>query len=137
MSDPDNIYPRVNLYIKEEELLEPVSIEKLANGYFQLLEHPIFSETVQFGDTVDLAKVTDTEYELIRIVQPSKLKKLGLVLPVEWEKEQECQNILDKVTENKGYWQRDFGGLLFIFYDPELYCPMKDFEAMNRRLLFI
>lgn len=38
--------------------------------------------------------------------------------------------ILDKIGRTNGYWQRDFGGILSLYYDAELFDPRQDLETL-------
>jgi len=109
---------RIVLHIDEEQLSDQVYVENKGSGFYRLLEHPVFSELVKYDDVVELKKMTDGSYTLIQVVKPSVLVKAEFVLAAKAEKTVLLTNILQKVMDTNGYWQRDFGGLLFVFFHP-------------------
>jgi len=121
---------RIILYLDEEDLSDEVYVEDRGSGFYRLLEHPIFSERVKYGDIVELKKMADDRYSLVRVAKPSSLVKAEFILTALAEKKPSLINILQKLMDANGYWQRDFGGLLFVFYHPEVYNPVDDILAV-------
>ncbi|WP_020405020.1 hypothetical protein [Hahella ganghwensis] len=120
----------ISILFANEGLTTSVMVRELPDGFFKLMEHPIFSESAKYGDVVELTRTKSDKYEFVRVVESSEYLMEDFVLPLEIAESNKLTSILDKLTNSGGFWQRDFGGWLVVFYLANKYDPRRDIKSI-------
>ncbi len=119
----------INLYFPDEEATESVLVMDDGNGDYILCEHPIFCGYIaQYGDlicAVPSGKNT-LAFQYVKKKGPFKI-----ILYLINDLSREFEDILEKLMSKGGYWQRDFQGLLTVAYDPNIYDPCSELQAIG------
>jgi len=104
-------------------------IRHVNDDIYRICEHPTFAEDqVLFGDLARMLKNSNEVYEFQEVVSRSKLKLVQYTINVEIALE--IEEILDETMRSNGYWQRDFGGFLSLYYDARVFDPRSDLETI-------
>ena len=104
-------------------------IRQVKDDIFRICEHPTFVEDqVAYGDCARMLKIDDQNYEFQEITSKSGLNFVQYFINDEIFLE--IAGILDKTQRSKGYWQRDFGGILSLYFDAEIFDPRSDLETL-------
>ncbi len=104
-------------------------IRHISNDIYRVCEHPTFAEDqMQFGDCAKIRKIDDQNYEFQEVTSKSDLSFVQYVINDEIMLE--IGRILEKTVRSNGYWQRDFGGLLTLYFDAKLFDPRLDLETL-------
>lgn len=104
-------------------------IKHVKDDIYRICDHPTFAEDqVLYGDCAKMLKVDDQEYESQQVVSKSDLKFAQYI--VNDKVIPEITALLDKLAHSNGYWQRDFGGLLTLYFDAEVFDPISDLEVI-------
>ena len=104
-------------------------IRQVSDDIYRVCEHPTFAEDqMKFDDLVRIQRTDDQNYEFQEVTLKSPLTF------VQYNVDEEVMlaigKVLDKTIRSNGYWQRDFGGILTLYYDAELFDPRLDLEIL-------
>jgi len=91
-----------------------MAVEPLASGLFRVAEQPWFWEGFGYDDLVELRKTGSDKFEFVRVVERSSLVRNCWVVGKETAESQGLQALFDDVSNAGGYWERAFGGAVFI-----------------------
>ncbi len=104
-------------------------IRHIRDDIYRVCEHPTFAEDqMRYGDRVRIRKIDDQDYEFQEVASRSGLRFAQYIINDEISLE--IGGILDKTVRSNGYWQRDYGGILSLYYDAELFDPRLYLETL-------
>ena len=118
-----------SLVFPKEGVTTTVRVELEGEGLYRLREHPPFVESASYGDLVRGIELDDGSVEFVAVVERSKLVGVHGLMSREQIDSPALSAVLSRVLESGGYWQRDFGGYLSVFFDPERYDPRPELEG--------
>ena len=104
-------------------------IRHLDHDVYRICEHPILVEDqFLFGDCVRLRKIDEKSFEFLDVTSKSDLEFVQYIVgePVA----QDIEPILDQVSRANGYWQRDFGGVLSLYYNRTKFDPTSELDVV-------
>lgn len=91
---------------------EPLRAEQVGPNLYRLLECPVFTEEVRYGDVVEAEQQADSSLLFRRVAQPSTYRTWTWVLSRDLVDSADILELCEMVRSRGGHWQRDFGGLL-------------------------
>lgn len=129
---------QVEIVIQHDGGSEPVRVTEVGPGRWSVKSAVWVSEQFNLGDIVELSFDTDS-YRFQRVVAIASHKRSSSILPIELAESPEIQEILDRVLTCDGYWERIFGGCIFVAVPAESSFDVEAAilgaaEAFERRL---
>lgn len=104
-------------------------IKHIGDDIYRVCEHPTFAEDqIGFGDCAKIRQIDDQNYEFQEVASRSGLRFSQYVINDEILLQ--IQEILDKIGRTNGYWQIDCGGILYLYYDADVFDPRSDLETL-------
>lgn len=104
-------------------------ITHVKEDIYRICDHPTCAEDqVLYGDCAKMKKVGHEEYEFQQVVSKGGLTFAQYI--VNDNIISKMTALLDKLVNSNGYWQRDFGGLLTLYFDVKVFDPISDLEAI-------
>lgn len=113
----------ITIRFPQDGITTSISVKNVGENTYQLLEHPVLCISAKYGDIIKCSHTNECEYEFIEVVNPSALEIAMYLLDKDKIESVEINNVLQNVSSNGGYWQKDMGGMLSILFDPNLYDP--------------
>ena len=104
-----------NIYFPCEKATENCLVRDFGNGLYELLEHPVMSDSCKFGDTILTKVESSQQIQFIKVVQRSQYKEISYLFAKEALETEEFAKFIKTIEEKNIYWQRDFGGLFCCF----------------------
>ena len=105
----------VSILFPEEGLSTGCEVKMIEEGVYKLLEHPIMAEAAKFGDTIKAEVDSVDQICFIKVLEESNCTMFDWILPKNVLVSPEFANLKEILTENKIYWQQDFGGCFMCF----------------------
>ena len=121
----------VSLVFPSEGLTTGVQVSNEGDALYRLREHPLLSEQAAYGDLIRCRDLGDDQLEFLEVVEASDLERVDYVLSLSLIESAGVAVVLAKVMETGGFWQRDFGGCLTIFFHTDRYDPRDGLEKVN------
>ena len=109
-------------------LTEGVIVTRESERLYWLEEQPIFSDAAQYGDLIRCSKLGENRFEFQEVVEQNSLKRYSGIFSSELLDAPEVREVLERIMSSGGYWQRDMGGCLSVFFDPRVYDPKRDLK---------
>lgn len=107
-------------------------IRPLNDDIYRICEHPCFAEEqVGYGDCARLLNTGEQNYEFQEVTSKNSLKFVQYIINDEIFLE--IEGILSKTVYANGYWQRDFGGILSLYFDDEKFDPRSELETLLKK----
>ncbi|MBL8822146.1 MAG: DUF4265 domain-containing protein [Planctomycetia bacterium] len=101
-----------------ERLTVSVPVTAMNSRLYRLDGVPIFVESASFGDVIEAEPVGVDRLRFVRIAEPGGWRTFDYVLSPQKIDGEWGQYLLAELTERGGYWERVFGGLLFVCVPP-------------------
>jgi hypothetical protein len=121
---------QIDLIFPGGDFAEPVTIEVVGEDHFRLLEGaPIFGfdagdaeeeDLPGFDDVFQATKQENGEFLFLRVIKRSALKRCRLHVSKSIAESVELRSILDQAARLGGYWERTMGGILDLYFPPQI-----------------
>ena len=98
----------------DDELDQQLKAVQVGPRQWRILESPVFSEAVGYGDTVEGDFDEDGSFVIERIVEKSKFRTIRTMVPRMFFFSDFGKGFLDRVTESGGMWELVFWGILIL-----------------------
>lgn len=103
-------------------------------GLYRLLIQPIACCVANFDDVIRVKRTWRGKLKFSGVEVQSRLSHLDCTMPAGWFERPDVIEMLSKVVENDGFWQRAMEGCLWISFDPAKYDPTEDLTAIRQKL---
>ena len=114
--------------VDEEGLRMHVMVEPVSDYAARVCECMWMVESFDFDDVIELASAEDGQaFRFVRVIEQSPLVRTSAVLSEGAAASGELDALLGDVVEAGGYWERAFGGGLFVAVPPD-----SDLNVMER-----
>src|SRR5258708_18588199 len=91
---------------------EPLLAEEVGPNLYRLLECPVFTEEVHYGDMVEVEPQADGSLSFRGVAEPTRYRTWTWILSSDVTNSADIVELCELVQSRGGHWQRDFGGLL-------------------------
>lgn len=108
----------VSIEFPKEGLTVGCMVEFLGNDEYQLLEHPLMSESAKYGDIIKGKEKENGKITFIKVLKKSKYKMFGYILSKSLRESNGFIKLIEKLNVLGVYWQQDLGGC-FVFFVPK------------------
>ncbi len=93
--------------------IEVLDVKRISKETMRIMENPIFSSVVSYGDIIRVREDRDIFYYL-ETVQKSDLVRHSWLLSKEATESQEIEDFKNKIIQMNGNWEQVFGGFLIV-----------------------
>ena len=124
---------RIQISFREDNTTfsETLEVTSLGNRLFRLENHPIWSETANYGDVVELIPDADS-WSFVRVAQPSKWHHFTGLVSANWLQSPRFGLWLQTLQQRGAFWEVACGGIVFISWPGEFSLDVKvEFEALS------
>ncbi|MCB9882038.1 MAG: DUF4265 domain-containing protein [Planctomycetes bacterium] len=112
----------------EQRVTESLEVTRIGSRQYRLDSVPVFAEGYEFGDVVVADEVEPGHLRVFRIVSRSCWRNFDYCLTAEALDSERIRGALMRVDEIGGYWERIFGGILYVCILPGVdFNPTTDF----------
>jgi hypothetical protein len=93
--------------------IEVLDVKRISKETMRVMENPIFSNVVSYGDIIRVREDRNIYYYL-ETVQKSDLVRHSWLLSKEATESQEIEDFKNKIIKMNGKWEQVFGGFLIV-----------------------
>src|ERR1051325_10885846 len=104
-----------HVFFEEDGATAECELLKLSDNIYRVEQVVPFIELVSYHDTIETTTSVDGSLIFRRVVKKSDYTKYDYAVSKKVAESAELRAVLDRVTQLGGYWERMFGGLLFVF----------------------
>ncbi|MCU0240084.1 MAG: hypothetical protein MUC29_11640 [Pyrinomonadaceae bacterium] len=101
---------QIEVYDTRLKFSETVTVEKLTETKFRVVENAVFIYRLKFGTEFETQINQDGQYEIVKITKRSEFKTKRFMLSPKFT-QSEYQILGDEIMKQGGYWQVDFGSI--------------------------
>jgi uncharacterized protein DUF4265 len=102
----------------DDGVCEDVEAGQIDDKRYRLLWSPLSSSTsAKLGDVIELTQEGEI-WRFVRVVEPSPLETLEMVLSREVAESPAFHDLLNFVRDAGGEWEKAFGGIVFLHFPP-------------------
>jgi len=112
-------------------------VESLGEDLYRVVDVPGFFELGYFSyrDVFRLRKADDGVFDLLEIAERGGWHMFDYVLPKNFAESNQLAAVLTQVTNARGVWVREMGGLLFILLPPDcIWDPTRELQAASKEI---
>ncbi len=95
-------------------------VEALGGGQFRFRTVPLFVESASFLDIIEADVAADGTLIFKRVLKPSGWRVFSFVLSRDFISCGKLKPVLARAEQLGAYWERVFGGVLFVCVPPEV-----------------
>lgn len=118
-----------NVEFPTERVTISLALSQVGPHLFRIESIPLMVEIANFGDVIEAAPGTDGSLRFLRIAERGGWRTYAFILTPEVIESASITAIQNRIVSLGGYWERNFGGVLFLCVPPATdYDPSHDIQ---------
>jgi len=117
-AQPDS--KETSIEFPDEGVTINTTMTMVGQGLYRLDTVPLMVESAGFRDVIEAEALPAGGLKFLRVARKSDWRIYDFVLNKATTESPKLQELLDRVTDQGGHWERSFGGCLFICLPPDV-----------------